>query len=416
MRRLELADDGFHALAVGARGEGERHAVLEDRLGHFDHVVDRGREPAVDEGARARHQHQRLAGARARSPGDQLADLAGLGAGTGRAHQREDRLHHRFADRQPAHQALRRQQLIGGHGQFRLVLFRAGRVEHDFALGVVVGIVDVDLHQEAVELRFGQRIGALLLDRVLGREHVERARNVVAIAGDRHVVLLHGLQQRRLGARAGAVDLVRHQELTEDRTGDEAEAALAAGAFLEHLAAQDVGRHQVGRELDAARVEPEHDAHGLDQLGLGEAGQADQQRVSAAEHGDQRLLDHPFLPEDHVADRGLGGGDLRARRLGLAHDHVFELFQAFGGYRHDISSLLSGCYPGVSGSGSPIQADRVDQKTCNIRAKYHMWGWLGASESIPELPGDYALFHRVRSCLGSGPATVASRPIRPKAL
>ena len=79
---------------------------------------------------------------------------------------------------------------------------------------------------------------------------------------------------------------------------------------------------------------------------LARPGQADQQRVAAAEHGDERLLDHPFLPEDHVADRGLGGGDLRAGRLRLAHDHVFELFQPFGGYRHDISSLLSGCYPG----------------------------------------------------------------------
>jgi hypothetical protein len=174
----------------------------------------------------------------------------------------------------------------------------------------------------------------------------------MAIAGNGHVVLLHGLQQRRLGAWARAVDLVRHQELTEDRARDEAEAALAAGTFLQHLAAQDVGRHEIRRELDAARVKAEHDPHGLDQLGLGKAGQADQQRVPAAQHGDERLLDHPFLPEDHVADGGFGGGDLGPRRLGLAHDHVFQLFEPFGGYRHDISSLLSGCYPGVSGSAS----------------------------------------------------------------
>ena len=30
-------------------------------------------------------------------------------------------------------------------------------------------------------------------------------------------------------------------------------------------------------------VEAEHDAHGLDQLGLGEAGHADQQRVAAGQ-------------------------------------------------------------------------------------------------------------------------------------
>ena len=45
--------------------------------------------------------------------------------------------------------------------------------------------------------------------------------------------------------------------------------------FVQHFAAQDVERHEFRRELDAAGVEPEHDAHGLDQLGLGEAGKAD---------------------------------------------------------------------------------------------------------------------------------------------
>src|SRR5262245_7641601 len=339
--RLELTDDAFHGLAVGARGERERHAVLEDRLRHGEDVVDRWRQPPVDEGAGARHQHQRLARARARAPGDQLADLAALAAGARRAHEVEDRFHHRFADRQAAHQALCRQELIGGHGRLGLALFRAGGVEHDFALGIVIGIVDVDLHQEAVELRLGQGIGAFLLDRILRREHVEGARNVVTIAGNRHVVLLHGLQQRGLGARACAVDFVGHQQLPENRARDEAKAALSAGTFVQHFAAQNVGRHEVRGELDAAGVKPEHDAHGLDQLGLGEAGKADEQRVPATEHGDERLLDHRFLPEDHVADRGLGGGDLGAGRFRLAYDHVLELFQPIGCYRHDISSLSS---------------------------------------------------------------------------
>src|SRR3954454_7967785 len=40
---LELTDHSLGALAVGARRKGERHAVLEDRLGHVEHIVDRGR-------------------------------------------------------------------------------------------------------------------------------------------------------------------------------------------------------------------------------------------------------------------------------------------------------------------------------------------------------------------------------------
>ena len=59
-------------------------------------------------------------------------------------------------------------------------LVDAGGGDQHLPLGFVVGIVDIDLQQEAVELRFGQRIGAFLLQRVLRRQHVERRGQVVA--------------------------------------------------------------------------------------------------------------------------------------------------------------------------------------------------------------------------------------------
>ena len=56
-------------LSPSARAdEGERHAVLEHRLGEIEHVVDRRREPPVEQRAGAHRQHQRLAGARATVP------------------------------------------------------------------------------------------------------------------------------------------------------------------------------------------------------------------------------------------------------------------------------------------------------------------------------------------------------------
>ena len=100
----------------------------------------------------------------------------------------------------------------------------------------------------------------------------------------------------------GAVDLVGHQQLREDRAGDEAEGALAEFVLLHHLGAENVGRHQVGRELDAAGIEAEHDAQRLDQLGLGEAGHADQQRMAAGQQRHQRAFDDAFLAEDDPAD------------------------------------------------------------------------------------------------------------------
>ena len=91
--------------------------------------------------------------------------------------------------------------------------------------------------------------------------------------------------------------------------------------LLHHLGAENVGRHQVGRELDAAGIQAEHDAERLDQLGLGEAGNADQQRVAAGQQRDQRALDHAFLAEDDPADAVPDPGNIGQRLFGLG-DHV----------------------------------------------------------------------------------------------
>src|SRR5438034_3626597 len=50
---------------------------------------------------------------------------------------------------------------------------------------------DVDLEHEAIELRLGQRIRTLLLDRVLGREDEERQREVVGRAARGDPIFLH---------------------------------------------------------------------------------------------------------------------------------------------------------------------------------------------------------------------------------
>src|ERR1700757_1930144 len=105
----------------------------------------------------------------------------------------------------------------------------------------------------------------------------------MVLASDRDAALLHRLQQRRLRARARSVDLVRHQELAKDGTRDETERAPPAVAFFEHLGAENVRGHQIGRALDALIVEPEDRAQTLDQSSLGETGDTDQQRMPAAQ-------------------------------------------------------------------------------------------------------------------------------------
>jgi hypothetical protein len=163
-------------------------------------IVDGGRVTTIQQRTGAHRQHEGLRGARAGAPGDRLAERAGFRARTGGAHEGEDGLDHRLADRQAAHQALGGGEVLRGHHRARFGLLGAGGVEQDLPLGVAVGIVDVDLHQESVELGFGQWVGAFLLQRVLRRQHMERLGQVMAHAGDGDVALLHGLQQGRLGA------------------------------------------------------------------------------------------------------------------------------------------------------------------------------------------------------------------------
>ena len=103
-----------------------------------------------------------------------------------------------------------------------------------------VRISDIDLQQKAVELGFGQWIGAFLLEWILRREHMEGARKIVALSGNRYVTLLHCLQQGRLCARARTVDLVSHQKLTEHRTLDEAKGTATIISLFENLGTHNV--------------------------------------------------------------------------------------------------------------------------------------------------------------------------------
>ena len=147
-----------------------------------DHVVERGRVAAVDQGAGAAGEHQRLAGARAGAPGDRRGEL-GVGAARrgGPSATRS-----RIASTTDSPTGMRRtscwmvRSLVGVEHLFGARLGRAGGLEQHAPLGVAVGIDHVDLQEEAVELGLGEGIGAFLLERVLGGEHVERARQVVA--------------------------------------------------------------------------------------------------------------------------------------------------------------------------------------------------------------------------------------------
>ena len=71
---------------------------------------------------------------------------------------------------------------------------------------------------------------------------------LVGDAVHRHLPLLHALEERRLGLGRRPVDLVGEHDLAHDRAGPELE---LLGLLVVDRDAGDVGRQQVGRELDA---------------------------------------------------------------------------------------------------------------------------------------------------------------------
>ena len=109
------------------------------------------------------------------------------------------------------------------------------------------GVADENLEHEAVDLRLGQRVGALGLDGVLRRHDEERVRRRVGLPADGHLPFLHHLEQRALHLGRRPVDLVGQQQVGEDRPERDLELAVA---LVVDAGADDVGGHQVGGELD----------------------------------------------------------------------------------------------------------------------------------------------------------------------
>ena len=119
------------------------------------------------------------------------------------------------------------------------------------------------------------------------------------LLADRDLPLLHDLQQRRLDLRRRAVDLVRQQEVAEDRSQLDLEPAVVGAV---EARADKVARHQVGGELDAVEGAPEHLGRGLDRQRLRQARHALDQQVSVRQQADEHALEHRVLAGNDALD------------------------------------------------------------------------------------------------------------------
>ena len=107
------------------------------------------------------------------------------------------------------------------------------------------------MHQETIELCFGQWIGPFLLDRVLRRHHQEQFGQVEGLAADRDLTLPHRLEQGRLHLGRRPVDLIGKHEIMKHRPLVEAETAVLRTV---DLGSGEIRGQQVRRELDAVEI------------------------------------------------------------------------------------------------------------------------------------------------------------------
>jgi len=103
------------------------------------------------------------------------------------------------------------------------------------------------------------REGPLLLDGILRRDDEERVRKLARLTADRDLFLAHRFQQGGLGLGRRAVDLVGQHHVREDRSLLELE---LAGLLVVDVGAGDVGRQQIGRELNPLELEVERRREG----------------------------------------------------------------------------------------------------------------------------------------------------------
>jgi hypothetical protein len=124
------------------------------------------------------------------------------------AHERRGVPQHAVGRGNFARQTLKLDQFARAENRLELFGFGAGGAAKDRDLFVFLRVSDANVEEEPVELRFGQRVRALLLDRVLRREDEERLGRAPSSRRSRSRCAPASPRERGLSPRRCAIDLV----------------------------------------------------------------------------------------------------------------------------------------------------------------------------------------------------------------
>ena len=173
--------------------------------------------------------------------------------------------------------------------------------DQNFEFVLDARIVGDEFEHKAVELRFREAVRAFGLDRVLRRDRKERARKGMRLPVDRRGAFLRRFEERGVRLSGGAVNLVREKDLRKDRAGAEGKLLFFR---VENERADDVGRRQVRRELNAAETTAERASKRLREKGFAKTRDAFDENVSAGKKSDERSEDEFALTDERFFNFG----------------------------------------------------------------------------------------------------------------
>ena len=235
---------------------------------------------------------------------------------------------------------------------------------------------------------------------------------------DADLTFLHGLQQRGLGLGWRPVDLVGQQQVGEHRPGAKLEFGCAR---VIHQRTGDVAGHQVRGELHALELQLQRGREGAHQQRLGDAGNAFEQHVAAAQQRDDQTADHRVLPDDRLGDLGrarpathFARSDVRVRSASerclccwLSHDCATCLSMLSSSWaRFTRSASVAGGGPNSVCATACGFRPQCSATACTTAGGAALW-------SEPQ-PGQHPLQRRGAQRIG-GAVAGAPRPVQPAA-
>jgi hypothetical protein len=149
-------------------------------------------------------------------------------------------------------------------------------------------IANANPKQKSVQLGFRQRKRANEVLRVLRGDDEEGVRQRQRLAVQRDLPLAHGLQQRRLGSGAGAVDLVGQQDVGKDGTLSKDE---FGSTLVVNRNPKDIAGKEVAGELNPPQLTANGAGEGASQGGFPNARDIVDEQMASGEKRDESQFD-----------------------------------------------------------------------------------------------------------------------------